>query len=296
MLLAASKRMLARLLVVTAAVAAVSCGTEDATPVFVIGAGDSVESGVLAEIYAGALARTGLPVSVSSRLGQRADYLAALDAGRVALVGEHSGELLSYLDSGSSARTPQQVTEALNRALPEGIVVADPAEGTDLRPRVLLPAEIADREDLRSVSELGPRCPQWEAALAPTPDILRSPSAPTTVAGCEFAATRALPDATALRTALLDGALPIGVLSGPLALTRATAEGLAVLTDEDYALPAENVLPVFRKGMLDDRRIKKLNYVAGELTTEELVDMILRVRGGTSPADVARDWLDAHAL
>ncbi|WP_288047852.1 glycine betaine ABC transporter substrate-binding protein [Nocardia sp.] len=68
------------------------------------------------------------------------------------------------------------------------------------------------------------------------------------------------------------------------------------MTDEDYALPAQNVLPIFRKGMLDDRRLEKLNYVAGELTTEDLVDLILKVRAGTSPATAARDWLDEHAL
>ncbi|MET8652057.1 glycine betaine ABC transporter substrate-binding protein [Nocardia aurea] len=296
MLLAASKRMLARLLLVTAAVIAVSCGSDDARSAFVVGAGDSVESRVLAEIYAGALARTGLTVAVLPQLGARPDYLAALDAGRIGLIGEHSGELLAYLDSATTARTPQQVTVALNRALPEGIVVADPADGTDMRPRVLLPADVADREDLRSIADIGPRCGEWEAGIATVPDILRASSAPLSINGCAFAGKRPLPDAAALRNALLDGSSPVGVLSGPPALTPGAADGLAILTDEDYALPAQNVLPIFRKGMLDDRRLEKLNYVAGELTTEDLVDLILKVRAGTSPATAARDWLDEHAL
>ncbi|WP_054816373.1 glycine betaine ABC transporter substrate-binding protein [Nocardia arizonensis] len=295
MLLAASRRVLARFLVVTAVFAAVSCGRDDTGSAFVVGAGDSVESGVLAEIYAGALARTGLRVSVLSHLGRRADYLTALDDGRVELVGEHSGALLTHLDTTANARTPQQVTAALNRALPPGLVVADPAEWTDLRPRVVLPSEVAAGENVRSVAQLGPRCPAWRAAAAPVPDVLPAAS-PARVAGCDFAGIRPLPDPAVLRDALVAGEFQAGLLEGPPALAPGSDAGLTVLTDEDYALPAQNVVPLFRKGVLDERRVEKLNYVAGELTTDDLVDLILRVRAGASAAQVARLWLDAHAL
>ncbi|WP_068060122.1 glycine betaine ABC transporter substrate-binding protein [Nocardia xishanensis] len=295
MVLAASRRVLARVLVVAAAAAVVSCGNDDPGPAFVVGAGDAIESRVLAEVYAGALARTGLKVAVQPQLGQRADYLAALDAGRVALVGEHSGALLAFFDSGSSARTPSAVIEALNRSLPEGLVVSDPADGTDLRPRVLVTAEAARRDDLDSVTELVPRCAELRAGLAPAPEALRGQGA-APVTGCDFADETPLPDAAALRNALLDNTVQVGVVGGPSALTTSAAEGLTVLPDSEYALRAENVIPVFRKGLLDDQRIRKLNYVAGELTTDELVDMIRRVRDGAAAGEVARAWLDNHGL
>lgn len=294
MVVAASKRVLARFLVVTAAVAAVSCGSDDADPAFVVGAGDSIESSVLAEVYAGALARTGLRVAVLTRLGQRADYLTALDQGRIALVGEHSGELLTHLDAKTAARTPAQVTESLSRALPPGLLVADPAEWTDMRPRVLLAAETSTREGVRTVAELTSHCPTWRATLAPVPDVL--PGAPTTITGCAFAGVTPTPDAAVLRNSLVAGEFQVGVLSGPPALAPGADAGLTVLSDADYALAAQNVVPLFRRGLLDEQRVKKLNYVAGELTTDELVDMILHVRSGATPAEVARLWLDAHAL
>ncbi|MEU2253106.1 glycine betaine ABC transporter substrate-binding protein [Nocardia xishanensis] len=295
MLLAASRRVLARVLVVAAASAVVSCGNDDSGPAFVVGAGDAIESRVLAEVYAGALARTGLKVAVQPELGQRADYLAALDAGRVALVGEHSGALLGFFDSGSAARTPSAVIEDLNRSLPEGLVVSDPADGTDLRPRVLVTAEAARRDDLDSVAELVPRCAELHAGLAPAPDALRGPGAKP-VTGCDFADETPLPDVAALRNALLDNSVQAGVVGGPSALTTSATEGLTVLADSEYALRAENVIPVFRKGLLDDQRIRKLNYVAGELTTDELVEMIRRVRDGAAAGEVARAWLDNHGL
>ncbi|TQM30787.1 glycine betaine ABC transporter substrate-binding protein [Nocardia bhagyanarayanae] len=293
--LAASRRVLARVLVVAATAAVVSCGNDDAGPPFVVGAGDAVESRVLAEIYAGALARTGLPVTVLPELGERAEYLAALDAGRVALVGEHTGELLAHYDSGSAARTPSDVIKDLNRSLPEGLVVSDPADGTDLRPRVLVTAEAARRDDVDSVAELAPRCAELRAGVAPAPDVLRVPAA-APLAGCAFAGETPFADAVALRNALLDSSVQAGVVGGPSALTAAVTDGLTVLTDADYALRAENVVPVFRKGLLDDQRVRKLNYVAGELTTDELVEMIRRVRDGAVAGDVARTWLDAHGL
>ncbi|WP_227996481.1 glycine betaine ABC transporter substrate-binding protein [Nocardia australiensis] len=310
MLLAASRRILARTMVVAAVGLAVSCGNDDSGPIISVGAGDSVESNLLAHIYSGALSHTGARTSVTANLGDRGNYLAALDAGTVTVVGEHTGELLEFLDANSSARKSEvaaevvnssalaqlSVTDAVNRSLPEGLAVSDPADGTDLRPRLLLDEVTAQRDGVRSIGDLAPRCGGLEAGVAPVPGVLRAPATPEPVAGCAFAVTRPYPDAGALRKALLDGEIQAGILTGPPALVPGATDGLTILSDNDYAVRAENVLSVYRKGQLDDRQIRKLNYVAGELTTDDLADMIRRIRDGAAAADVARDWLDTHAL
>jgi osmoprotectant transport system substrate-binding protein len=296
MVLAASRRVLAGALVAAAVMLAVSCGNDDPGPPIVVGAGDSVESNLLAHIYSGALARVGVRTSVTANLGGRADYLAALDDGRVGLVGEHSGALLGFLDAGSEVRTPEKVTDALSRALPEGLVVADPADGTDMRPRVLLTSDRAARDNVKSIGDLLPRCDELEFGVAVVPSVLATQTGSVRVAGCGFAEIRTFADAAELRKALLDGQIQAAILTGPPAVVPGATDGLTILSDDDYAVRAENVLPVLRKGLLDDRRIKKLNYVAGELTTDELADMIRRVCDGAVAADVARTWLDSHAL
>ncbi|MGK8510027.1 glycine betaine ABC transporter substrate-binding protein [Nocardia asiatica] len=296
MVLAASQRMLARLLVVASAALVVSCGNDAQGPSITVGAGDSVESSVLAEIYAGALARTGTRTAVAARLGGRADYLAALDADRVQVVAEHSGALLAHFDVPAAEQLPKKVAEAVSAALPEGLVISDFADGADLRPRVLLTAQAADRDKVRSVGDLAPRCGELTVGVAVTPGLIPSGGSDR-VRGCDFAATVAFPDPAALRKALLDGRVQAGLLSGPPELAPGATGGLAVLSDDGYAVRPENVLPLFRKGLLDQRQIKKLNYVAGELTTDELAVMIRRVRDeGAAPGDIARDWLDQHAL
>ncbi|MFC9434151.1 ABC transporter substrate-binding protein [Nocardia sp. NPDC057030] len=299
MVLPASLRMLARVLVVATATLAVSCGNSDQGARITVGAGDSVESSVLAEIYAGALARVGARTSVAPHLGSRSDYLAALDAGRIDLIGEHNGALLSFFDPAATDRAPDlgQVPSALSKSLPEGLVVSDAADGTDLRPRVVLSAEAATRDNLRTLGDLTPRCATLTVGVAPIPDLITLPPAAEQVAGCQFAATVPFPDAGALRKALLEGQVHAGLLTGPPAVVPGSTEGLTVLSDTGYAVRTENVLPLFRKGVLDDRQIKKLNYVAGELTTDDLAKLIREVRdAGAKPADVARTWLDDHSL
>ena len=67
--LAGSVRVTARVLVaVTAATLAVACANEDGEATITVGAGDSAQSEVLAEIYAQALARAGTPTTVKKHL------------------------------------------------------------------------------------------------------------------------------------------------------------------------------------------------------------------------------------
>ncbi|MEU7140170.1 ABC transporter substrate-binding protein [Nocardia sp. NPDC046473] len=299
MVLPASLRMLARVLVVATATLAVSCGNSDQGARITVGAGDSVESTVLAEIYAGALARIGTRSSVEPQSGSRADYLAALDAGRIDLIGEHNGALLAFLDSTATDRAPDldKVPTALSKSLPEGLVVTDAADGTDMRPRVVLSSEVATHDNVRTVGDLTPRCGTLTVGVASVPDLIALPPALEQVADCHFAATVPFPDATALRKALLDGQVQAGLLTGPPAVVPGSTDGLTILSDDKYAVRTENVVPLFRKGKLDERQIKKLNYVAGELTTDDLATMIRTVRDDhAKPAEVARVWLDDHSL
>ncbi|MFE3444621.1 glycine betaine ABC transporter substrate-binding protein [Nocardia sp. NPDC059180] len=293
MVLAAPLRVLARVLVVAVATVAVSCGDDSVPEPLVVGSGDSAESVLLAEIYAQALARTGATVAIERDLGTRADRLAALDAGTVTLVGEHNGALLADLAGDAVAWTGKEVTTELNHSLPQGVVVTDAADGTDLRPRVV----VGMAAPLESVADLTPQCPSSTAGVAPVPGLLTLPPAALRIDGCEFAATRTFANPDELRKALLDGQIQVGLLAGPPELASAATEGLRVLSDEDNALRAENPVSLVRKGALDDRQWEKLNYVAGELTTDELVAMVVKVRDADAdPADVARDWLDARGL
>jgi glycine betaine/choline ABC-type transport system substrate-binding protein len=95
--------------------------------------------------------------------------------------------------------------------------------------------------------------------------------------------------------AAVNSALPQGISVSDAADgtdLRPRAEGGA---SEDAAR-SQSIVALYRSGIFDRQQLKKLNYVAGELTTEELVDLIHDIETGTRPADAARSWLDAHSL
>ncbi|MFF0452635.1 glycine betaine ABC transporter substrate-binding protein [Nocardia africana] len=344
--LAGSVRVTARVLVaVTAATLAVACAHGEGASTITVGAGDSAQSEVLAEIYAQALARAGTPTMVKKHLGLRADYLAALDAGTITLVGDTGGDLLTTFDSSSSATAPDRATAAsvaqhhdpgppvdmtagapvtlearyvgsvaedLSRAVPEGLAVSDFADATDLRPQFALGPAAAARYPANAV-DLAPHCGALTVGIAGGRELdpLRTPPDPQrdvltplrTVYGCDITHHVAFPGDAELRTALRDGTVDAGVFTSAVALlpggSGETSAGTdpAVVTDPAYAFRAQNVVPLLRQGALDQRQIKKLNYVAGELTTSDLATMVRRVRDEhASAADLARTWLDEHAL
>ncbi|MBF6060901.1 transporter [Nocardia terpenica] len=313
--LTGSMRATARALVAAmAATLAVSCSGGGESPTIRVGAGNSAQSDLIARIYAQALARTGAHTAVVAHVGQRADYLAALDADRVTLVGDDSGDLLTVLDSSATARLPDKnaaaaapnVADALSRALPEGLSTSDIADGTDLRPAFVLARAQADRYP-GALPELAPHCAELTVGIAtgseldplrPAPDPQRDVLAPLREQyHCDITHYTIYPGDSELRKALADGRIQAGVLTAPAALLPGGPGDLVPIADPSYAFRAHNIVPLFRQGALTGAQIKKLNYVAGELTTADLADLIGKVRDEhAAPDDLARGWLDEHNL
>lgn len=312
------------LITVVAITMGASCSSS--RPQLRIGAGSSPQSEILAEVYAGALARAGAPTVVVHRLGQRSDYVAALDSGAVAVVGDDSGDLLAAFDDSSPARVPDRpgqdglsetgrgagsvaaglpaVADALSRALPAGLGVSDIADGTDLRPQFVLSEAVASRFP-HGLSALSPDCSSLKVGIAagnqldplrPARDARRDVVAPLrAVYGCEITEFTELPDDSALQTALRQGRVQAGVLTAPAALLPGGGGGLVPVADPAYAFRAQNALPLYRLGRLSGTELRKLNYVAGELTTADLAAMVRQVRDEkVVAASVAQEWLDKH--
>ncbi|NKY49074.1 glycine betaine ABC transporter substrate-binding protein [Nocardia vermiculata] len=339
MRLAGSVRATARAVLVVSVVAVVAaCASGPGAPTITVGAGDSVQSEVLAEIYAQALARSGTSAVTRKHLGKRADYLAALDAGTITVVADTSGDLLTTFDSSSAATAPDQdtatavaqqrttasgpaaaspagaaagpdvvsVADDLSRSVPAGLAVSDIADGIDLRPQFALSPAAATRYPA-DLAHLGPECAQLSVGIATGHELdpLRTPPDPRRdvltplreVYGCDITRHTEFDSDVQLRQALLDGRVDAGVFTSAVGLLPGGAGDLVVAGDPEYAFRARNVIPLLRQGELDQQQLKKLNYVAGELTTAEFTEIVRSVRDEhASAADLARGWLDAHSL
>ncbi|MEV5650343.1 glycine betaine ABC transporter substrate-binding protein [Nocardia sp. NPDC052254] len=333
---AGSVRAVVRVLVATSLAAmVVGCSNGGGDTTITVGAGDSAQSRLIAEIYAQALARAGAHAVVRDRLGQRADYLAALDAGTVTVVGDTSGDLLRAFDSSATTTAPDDaaaksiedrhaaadasavpsgapatpvasVAGDLSRSLPEGLVVSDIADAADLPAQLALAPASAARlpADVRA---LAPRCGELSLGIATghdldplriAPDPQRDVLTPLhEVYGCDITRHTTFGSDSELRKALLDGHVDAGVFTSAVALLPGGSGDLAVVADPDHAFRAQNVIPLLRQGALAQQQIKKLNHVAGELTTADFALLIREVRDQHQPvADVARAWLDEHSL
>ena len=83
----------------------------------IVGSAAFAESQILAEIYAGSLARAGFNARTQLSIGAREAYLGALASGAVDVIPDYSGNLLLYLDPKATASTAQEILQALPAAL-----------------------------------------------------------------------------------------------------------------------------------------------------------------------------------
>ncbi|WP_243636605.1 glycine betaine ABC transporter substrate-binding protein [Rhodococcus sp. Eu-32] len=269
---------------------AVACGgTEQQSPI-VVGSGDDVRDELVAEIYAGALRSVGADVRTETRIGDRSDYLAALDKGDVDVVPELTGELLVSFDSTSTATGADDVFVDLNKALPAGLSVTDYATAEDRQAvAVTTSGPFADATAAADIaSGCGASTLVVTEADASAVDVLAQRY------GCTFGSVDTVTDDESVVDALADGSAQVGIIrtasAGP------GTKDLTALTDTDEVFAARNVVPLFRDGVLSDSEIRSFSVVAGELTTADLADMIGEVRGGASSGDVAARWLGEHNL
>ncbi|MFC9786205.1 glycine betaine ABC transporter substrate-binding protein [Rhodococcus sp. NPDC127528] len=91
----------------------------------------------------------------------------------------------------------------------------------------------------------------------------------------------------------LNRSLPAGLSVSDYGMAQEPGSGDA--GEAGSSVPAQNVVPLMRSGVLTEAQVKALNVVAGELTSAELAQMGESVRSGERTADrAAADWLGAR--
>ncbi|QII05406.1 ABC transporter substrate-binding protein [Rhodococcoides fascians A25f] len=268
---------------------------DPAAEAIVVGSGSSDISQLLAQIYAGGLRSTGVDVEVKDGLGDRADYLAALDRGEVSMVPDLTGDLLRTFDTLAGATEAEDVFTELNRSLPAGLSVGDYATAEDRLAIAVAPDSASD--DGETVTDFLRRedvtVGTVEGEVHPMDVRTESVGSPS-FTGAGFSEFMVYPDAEFAIDDLNAGAvdaLAIRTASfGPL------AKDLTTLPDDEHVYPAQNVVPLYRNGVLSESALRSFSVVAGELTTADLADMIGEVRGGVASGDVAGRWLGEHNL
>src|SRR5699024_2262466 len=179
-------------------------------------------------------------------------------------------------------------------ALPERVTAADPARAEDA-PVYGVTRHDSETRGLRTMSDLAGRCDELARGArraAPADRALGTARG----AGDERAFGNRVPVGSAPRAvfeALRDGEIGVGLVQSADPIL--APDDMVPLVDDDEVILAQQLVPVFRKGSLSEEQLEMVNRISGELTTDDVRELLLGVEFGTAtPVGMANYWLDQH--
>jgi glycine betaine/choline ABC-type transport system substrate-binding protein len=262
---------------------AVGCGGRPVPPSVTVGSTPDVESTLLAHLYAAALRYYGAAAHVESA----PDPVAGLDTGTFGVVPGFTGRLLYRFQPDAVARSDAQVYRDLLSALPEGVAAGDYAMSTDDKPALAVTESTAQAWGRHDVTALSRHCADVVVGSVPGRRV------PGILGNCRLSAPRDFSDDAALFDALRTGLVNAAWTSTAAARVPSS---LVVLGDRTALIPAENLVPLYRRNELGEQQVRAINELAGVVDTAALADMRAKVTGGADPAAVADSFLAANPL
>jgi osmoprotectant transport system substrate-binding protein len=254
------------------------------------------ENELLADIYAGAMAAKGVTVKKHLNIGERSLYLQALGDGSIGMVPEYSGSILYNLDTGATAKSPDDVYAALQeQAAANGFAVTAYSEAQD-SDTISVTKGTAEEYNLTSIGDL--KDVAGELTLgAPAQFRTRADGVPAleSVYGVKFGNfTVTDPGGTVTLNALKNGTIDAAdIFSTDPAIPD---NHLVPLEDPENMFAAQNVVPLFSQDVLTQPMKDACDAVSAKLDTATLTTLVAKVYGGQSPDKVAQDWLTQEGL
>ena len=263
---------------------------------------DFPESEILGELYGQALRQHGFPVELVVQLGAREVVAPALEQGKVDMVPEYLGSALNFLNDRDRVATadPGLTHARLEQAFaPRGVSVLAYAPAVD-RNGFVVTGEMARSRGLEKLSDLAPiagqlviggppECPQRPLCLKGLQEVYK----------LEFERFEAKPSRDVTAAELKTGEIDVGMIDTTNPNLVRQGNDLVQLQDDRHLQPADNVVPVLRREVLDaygPALVRLVNAVSAQLTTKELTGLNLQVDGGQPAADAAARWLRAHTI
>jgi osmoprotectant transport system substrate-binding protein len=263
---------------------------------------DFPESELLAQLYGQALARHGYPVEQVVQLGAREVVAPALEQGKVDMVPEYLGSALNFLNDRDRVATadPALTHARLEQAFaPRGVSVLAFAPAQD-RNGFVVSGDLARHHGLATISDLAPMAPRLTLGGPP-----ECPTRPLCLRGLRevyrlrFARFEPTPSRDVTAAELKSGEIDVGMIDTTDPNLLKAGNDLVQLRDDRGLQPADNVVPVLRREVVDaygPRLVRLVNSVSAQLTTGELTALNLQVADGRPAAGVAEGWLRAHTI
>ena len=286
----------------SAALALSACGTVESlegrsnmdASTIIVGSQDYYSNEIIAEAYAQALEGAGFTVERQLRIGQREVYMPELEAGSIDVFPEYTGNLLQYLDQNATARSSNEVYDALRSTLPKGLRALEQAGATD-QDSYVVTADFAQAHSLTSIGDL---TNAGTLTLGGNSELRTRPYGPTGLSDLYGVTVNFTPieDSGGPLTvkALKDGDIQLAnIYSSDPALADGT---LTVLTDPKGLFLASHVVPL-ASARVDDATAAVINRVSAALEPSDLVEMNrASTQEQRSASQIAREWLVSKGL
>ena len=261
----------------------------------VVGSQQYYSNEIIAELYAQALEAGGYKVDRQFQIGQREVYLPDLEAGKIDIMPEYSGNLLQYYDKSTQAKSSDEVLNALEDALPNGL-------------RPLMAASATDQDAYNVTSALAS-----QYGLTSLADLAKVPGPLKVAANSEFATRPYGPQGLKQFYGVDVTVVPVEDSGGPLTVKALkngdvqaadiysadpsiAANGFVTLTDPKNMILPQNVVPIV-DSKVDSNASKIIDAVSAKLDTPALIALNARsVNEQASSATIASDWLAQEGL
>jgi len=265
----------------------------------VIGSTNFPEQVIVANLYADALTHAGFKVQVKANLGTREAVEPALVAGQLDLYPDYAGSLLIYLAPNDTQAATQTTTAvpALKAILkPKGATVLQPSKALDTNVFAVTQATAAQYH-LTTLSSLAPVASQL--VLGGPPECPQRPLCEiglTNTYGLHFKSFTSLDEAGPITVAALkSGEVQVAELfssDGSI-----VENNFVQLTDDKHLQPADYVIPVVYRKVLNTKMRIVLNDLSARLTTSALESLNIKVSvDHEDPATVAKAWLTSEGM
>lgn len=264
--------------------------TGQAQRAVVIGSANFPENEVLADIYADALRKAGVPVTTKLNIGSREAYFKEMENGTLNVFPEYNGALLDYLKPSATAASTADVDAALASALPGSLTALQPAAAED-SDSVSVTQAFATAHNLKTISDLKPIESQVTIGAAPEFQTRQEGLVGLKNLYGLNLKFKALDEAGPLTIAALND----GTVQAADVYTTDPAVAkyhFVALSDPKHLFPAQNVIPIVNKSVATPTVVKTLNAVSAALTTADLVQLVGGVvNDHADPAAVAAQFV-----
>jgi osmoprotectant transport system substrate-binding protein len=262
----------------------------------IVGSAGFEESEILAELYAQAMKAKGVNASTKLSIGAREVYIKALQDGSISAVPEYTGNLLQYFDKTATAKTADEVEQALATAVPEGLKTLDKSAAVDQDVYVVT-KDTSTKNGITSIGDLQKIAPS--STLGGLSELEERPYGPTgleKIYGVKFKAFQPY-DKLPVKVADLNA----GKIQAADFFTTdaAIAENNYVkLEDPKSMILPQNVIPLVRSEVASNTAaVDAINAVQAALTTDDLIALDKAVIvDHQDPDQVAGEWLKSKGL